>query len=206
MALGGLAELFIGVRAERVDEPGSRPERRSAVQLRERADEERARAAEHRAAAHELRADAVGGNGHVADRLHDEEVPARIGDRHADAFDHDAAAHEERADADEAGDDGAARRAALDRAEAAREWAHMDRERAEALAAERHPDARAHTNLAEAAAERARAEEQLALAEQARGRADGPQPAEADVARAEAEVYDTWARMRATRTPRGPLR
>jgi MFS family permease len=220
MAIGGVAELLFGVRAERVSLeniakpltlaaagespqamppeaalPVLHPERRVALQARERAEEERVRAAEHRAAAHELRAGVGATNGRTADRIGMEEVLSQIGELRARAFDEEARAHEERATVDEAGDDGAARRAALARADAALERAGVDRERAETLAAEGAADAEAHAELGEAAAERARANEQRALAEQARGQADGHQAPDADVARAAAEVHDAWAGM-----------
>ena len=66
----------------------------------------------------------------------------------------------------------AARRAAFERAAAAEQRARSYEERAQALAAEGTPRGRAHALLAEAAAERAREREQRALAEEARAEAE----------------------------------
>jgi MFS family permease len=101
MAIGGAAELFFGVRAERtpleniakpitvVDAesgpalapaeasaaaPDLLPERVAALGDRERAELERARAAEHRAVAHELAAGTNGGSQRPSDRQHVEEI------------------------------------------------------------------------------------------------------------------------------------
>jgi hypothetical protein len=205
MALGGLAELLFGVRAERVsleniakpltvadaepEPPAFGHEQRAALRSRERAEEERARAAEHRATAHELRADADAG-----DRLRTEEVLAEISELTAQALDEQAIAHDERAVAQAADGDGG-RRAALDRAEAAEQRSRAHQERAQALAAEHETDGRAHAELAEAASEQARALEQRALAEQARSQVNGHRTAAADVARAQAAMYEEWAQM-----------
>ena len=228
MALGGLAELVFGVRAEGVElediakpltaadaeahaaqapeEPQRgvpaeqlHPERRAALESRQRAEQERARGAEHRAAIHELRARQDGQATRVTDRIHAEDVLAQIAEVRAQAFDEEAAAHDERANADGSKGDGATRRAALERAGAADQRATMQRERAEALAAEHKSDAQMHAELAEAAAERARAREQRALAVQARGEAAERGGTDKDVANAQAEVYEAWAQMHTAR-------
>lgn len=207
MALGGLAELLFGVRAERVSleniakpltladaeqppepiaaAPQLGPEQRAALHRRERAEEERARAAEHRADAHDLRRN---GDGVADDRLRAEDILAEIAELRAQALDEQATAHDERAAAEAAGSDGE-RRAALERAEAAEERGHVHRERVEALGAEHDTEARAHAQLAEAASERARALEQRALAELARSRVNGARSPDADVVRAQASMY-----------------
>jgi MFS family permease len=212
MALGGLAELLFGVRAERVSleniakpltvadaqaspaPPGIGHEERAALRSRERAEEERARAAEHRAAAHELRPDADAGDRVAADRLRMEEILAEIAELRAQAMDEQAVAHDERAAAVAAPGDGD-QRAALERAEAAQERSRAHQERAEAFGAEHETEVKAHAELAEAAGERARAIEQRALAEQARSQADGARTAAADVVRAQAAMYNEWAQM-----------
>jgi MFS family permease len=224
MAVGGIVELFFGVRAEQAPledvakpltvadadreaeapeappsaEPELGPEHRAALECRERAEEERARAAEHRAAAHELRPGADGADGRASDRVRAEEVLAEISELRAAALDEHAIVHEERAQADDL-TDAAERRAAVERAEAARERARVADERAEALAAEHETDARSHAELAEAAAERARAREQRALAEQATHDAARLEGADADVARAEAALHARWAEMHGER-------
>jgi hypothetical protein len=213
MALGGLAELAFGVRAERVsleniakpltvtdtvDQPPPEapvaeaklsPERRATLERRERAEEERVRAEEHRATVHELRA-----GGDSSDHQRAEGVLADIADLRAQAFEEQAAAHDERANAEEADADGA-HAAALERAEAAQERARAHEERAEALGSEHQTEAEMHVALAEAAAERARAHEQRGLAASARSDAGQEQAPDADVTRAQAETYDEWAQM-----------
>jgi MFS family permease len=216
MALGGLAELLFGVRAERVSlENIAKPltaadaaaspapsavadEQRAALRARERAEEERARAAEHRAAAHDLRPDADAGDRVAADRLRTEEILAEIAELAGQALDERAIAHDGRAAAEAAGGDGD-RRAALERAEAAEQRGRVHQERAEALAAEHENEAHMHAALAEAAGERARALEQRTLADQARSQANGARTAAADVARAQAAMYDEWTRKHEAR-------
>jgi MFS family permease len=225
MALGGMAELFLGVRAEQqsleaiakpltaeeaelllpvpVTAP-ARPapevysERRAAVRAREQAEVERAAAAEHRAALHALRSQADAGDANAAARLPVEEALAQITELKAQSLDQRALAHEERAVAAQAVGK-ADRRAALERAAAAEERARAYEERAAALAAEHEPDAEVHAALAEAAAERAQEKEQRALAEQARGEAERLKGADAELARARAEMCDRWADVHAAR-------
>jgi MFS family permease len=225
MALGGIAELFLGVRAEQQSlediakpltaeeadaqlpvpiavaappSPEAYRERREAVRYREEAEAERARAAEHRALLHELRVLADQGDTEAADRLRMEEIQAQIAQLRAQSLDEQAAAHEERARAFQARTE-AERRAALERAGAAEERARAYEEQAAALAAEHEPDAESHAALAAAASERARAREQRALAELARGEADQLRGPWADLARARADMHENWAAMHAAR-------
>jgi MFS family permease len=225
MALGGVAELLFGVKAEGVPlediakpltvadaeravpaeaaapaaQPELGPEQLEALRLRERAEEERARAAEHRAATHDLAAQADGGERSAGDRLRAEQVLGEIAELRAQSFDEQASGHDQRALADQATDE-AQRQAALDRAAAAEQRARVDEERAQALAGENKADSEQHAELAEAAAERARAGEQRALADKARSDdADGQQGADADVAGAQAEMYEAWAQMHEAR-------
>jgi MFS family permease len=225
MALGGIAELFLGVRAEQqsleniatpltaeeadallpVSLDGAGPpkpqvyqELREAVRYRERAEAERASADEHRALLHELLPRAEVGDSEAADRIRTEEVLVQIAELHAQSFDELAAAHDERAQAAQAGSE-AERRAALERAGAAEERARAYEERATALAAEHSPDAGEHNLMAEAASERARAKEQRALAEHARGEAQQVEGPHAELARARADMHEQWAAMHEAR-------
>ena len=225
MALGGVAELFFGVKAEQANlediaqpltvedaeeggeeetgeqdesaeaEPDTRPEHREALRCRAQAQEEHARAAEHRAMVHELRAR---GGDDVERRLAVEAALADIAELRASAFDEEADAHDARADAGEDDD------AALERAEAADERATELRERAEAIAAEHDVDAEEHEALAEAALERARAREQRAEAAEHRAAAseagDSAEEAEqAERERSEARQRERIARQREER-------
>ncbi|WP_131732257.1 MFS transporter [Actinomadura formosensis] len=217
MAVGGIAELLFGVRAERssleaiakpltahaVEEEAApaagaeaegRPGRRAALEARRHAEEERARAAEHRAAVHELKPRADEGDLGALDRLRVEEALAQIAEWDAERLTEEATAHDERAHAEEAGNE-PERAGARERARAADERARALRERAEALAAEHPEDAEAHAALAEAAVERARAREQRAMAAQTRGRAEHLEGAEAEIAEEQANTYDAWERM-----------
>ncbi|WP_243716708.1 MFS transporter [Actinomadura sp. KC345] len=224
MALGGVAELFFGVRAEKAslesiaqpltveeaeeeekesEEPvpsekarrqEARPERRRALEARHQAEEQRARAAEHRAAVHELKPRADEGDRGAAERLRVEEVLAQTAEWDAERLTEEAAAHDERVDAEDARTD-AERRGALERAAAADERAASLRERMAALSAESRRDAESHAALAEAAAERARAREQQSMAAETRGRAGGLQGIEAQIARNQAETFDEWEKM-----------
>ncbi|MFA1541435.1 MFS transporter [Actinomadura monticuli] len=219
MALGGIAELAFGVRAEQaslenIAKPltaheaeeekagpaakaaGGRPGRRAALEARRHAEEQRARAAEHRAIVHEVAPRADAGDADAAARMRVEEVLAQIAEWDAERLAEEAVAHDERAAAETAGND-ADRASALSRAEAADERARALRERAEALSAENAADTETHAALAEAAAERARAGEQRAMAAQARGRAEHLDGIEAEIAREQAETYDAWERMHA---------
>ncbi|MFD0899323.1 MFS transporter [Actinomadura sediminis] len=223
MALGGLAELFFGVRAERTSleniakpltveeaeedegspsgEPAAgagetRPERRAALQARRDAEEQRARAAEHRAAAHELKPRSDAGDREAAERRRVEEVLAQAAEWDAERLLEEAAAHDERAAAEDAGTE-AGRRGALDRAAAADERARALHQRTETLTAADREGARTHADLAEAAAQRARSREQSAMAAQARDRAAELEGPEADIARGQAEMYGEWEKMHA---------
>ncbi|MFA1548964.1 MFS transporter [Actinomadura chokoriensis] len=216
MAVGGIAELAFGVRAEQASleniakpltaheaeaqEPGTepaaagRPGHRAALEARRHAEEERARAAEHRAVIHEMSPRADAGDADAAERVRVERVLAQIADWHAQRLVEEATAHHERADAEDAENE-TDRASALSRAGAADERARALHERAEALAAENEEDAETHAALAEAAAERARAGEQRAMAAETRGRAERLDGIEAEIALDQAETYDEWERM-----------
>ncbi|TDC63246.1 MFS transporter [Actinomadura sp. GC306] len=225
MALGGIAELFFGVRAEQAslesiakpltahepeDEaaeperkpakagagPDVRPERCAALEARRHAEEHRAHAAEHRAAIHELAARADAGDRDAAERRRIEEILAQTAEWEAERLTEEAAAHEERIAAADAGTEGE-RRSALERAAAADERAAALRQQVEALTAENQRDAEIHAAFAEAAAERARAREQRAMAEQAQARAAETEGPEAEIARGQAETYGEWEKMHA---------
>jgi MFS family permease len=225
MALGGIAELFFGVRAEQqsleniakpltVEEaeallplplaPAATPvpeayhEQHTAVRYREQAEGERAAAAEHRAALQELRAHPDGVQPQLAEQLDREETLAEVGELRGQALEERAAAHEQRATALQARSP-AERRAALERAAAAEERAQAHEEQAEALAARGRPEADQHAALAEAHSERAREREQRALAEEARGEAERLIGAAADLSRARAQMHERWADVHAAR-------
>jgi len=219
MALGGLAELLFGVRAEQQSleniakpltaeeaeedllpapiqlapaSPEVYQELREAVRARERAEAERASADELRAELEELSIRAEAGDSEAAARLRADEEMIEIAELRAQSLDEQAAAHEERARAGRASNE-TERRVATERAAAAEERARAAEERAAALSAEQPADAEVHAALAEAADERARAREQNALAEQARGELDELRGAQADLARARAEMHSSWA-------------
>ncbi|MFG2018511.1 MFS transporter [Actinomadura geliboluensis] len=217
MALGGVAELFFGVRAEQASleaiarpltaegaegEPsekapavsGGEKANRPALEARRHAEEGRARAAEHRAAVHELRPRAAEGDAASLERLRVEEVLAQIAEWDAERLTEEATAHEERAHAERARDD-TERASALGRAEAAGERARALRERVEALAAENEQNSALHAALAAAADERARAGEQRAMAAETRGRAAGLDGTEAEIVLEQAQTYTEWERM-----------
>ncbi|MGW5413172.1 MFS transporter [Actinomadura geliboluensis] len=217
MALGGVAELFFGVRAEQASleaiarpltaeeaegEPsekapaasGGEKANRPALEARRHAEEGRARAAEHRAAVHELRPYAAEGDAASLERLRVEEVLAQIAEWDAERLTEEATAHEERAHAERARDD-TERASALGRAEAAGERARALRERVEALAAENEQNSALHAALAAAADERARAGEQRAMAAETRGRAAGLDGTEAEIVLEQAQTYTEWERM-----------
>jgi len=188
MAIGGIAEIFLGVPAEQTqledvakpltaeaaegsgpvtdEEPGpvedAAPGQNEALRARREAEEARARAAEHRAAIHQLRARAPDGGGPARERAEIERRLAEIAELRAHALDERAAAHDECPEV-EAGD-----RAAGQRARAAEERAVGYEEHAEALSAADDQEAARHRELAKAAAERARACEQRAVAERVR--------------------------------------
>jgi MFS family permease len=213
MAIGGIAELFFGVKAEQAnlediaqpltaedaeeggpeaeqDEAQTHPQRREAERLRAEALDAQARAAEHRAQVQELRPRADGGDQRAAERIRDEETLAEIAELSGRCHDEEAAAAQARAAADETDDD-AERTAALERAAAAAERARAWRERIGVLGAEHGADAERHGELSDAAAERARAREQRGEAARARGDADAGE----DVAAARAEAHDRWAAL-----------
>jgi MFS family permease len=196
MAIGGIAELLFGVRAEQesleniakpltareAEEEGAPPgladgatDTRTEIQIarehRESAERERASAAEHRARAHELRSEEISGDGDTGDQAQVEEIIAQIADLHAEAEDELANAQEQRAEAGNTEDE-TDRAAAEERAHAAEERARALQESAEAVAAEHETDARAHDAIARASAERARAAEQRALAVEREARAE----------------------------------
>jgi MFS family permease len=222
MALGGIAELLFGVRAEQrsleniakpltVEEaeallplpvshaepplPEAYHEQHEAVRFRQQAEGERASAAERRAALKEMRARAAEAEPPDLER---EEALAEVAELRAQSLDERATAHDERATALQARSP-AERRAALERAAAAEARAQAYEERAAALAAEGTPEAEVHRALAEAASERAREREQRALAEQARGEAERLLGAAADLARARAEMHERWAAVHQAR-------
>jgi MFS family permease len=218
MAVGGIAELLLGVPAERAqlediakpltaedaddsgevsdargqDEASSDSWQSEAARFHREAEEARARAAEHRAEAHEHLARALAGDDVARELAEVEERLGEIAELHARARDERAAASEESAEA-EAGDD-----AALERARAAELRALAYKERANELGASDDLEARRHRELAEAAGERARAEEQhAAVAERGAEAEASEQPTE--VARAQARMHERWARMHEAR-------
>jgi MFS family permease len=192
MAVGGIAELAFGVRAEQESleniakpltareaeegapegEPGpaadTRPEIQVARQHRELAEQERARATEHRARADELRSESIDRAGEGAGDAEVEKILAQIADLRAEADDELANAQEQRAEA-RGTEDETDRRAADERAQAADQRARALQESAQAIAAEHESDARAHDAIAKASAERSRAAEQRALAVEREG-------------------------------------
>ncbi len=198
MAIGGIAELFFGVKAEQVElEDIAQPltaeeaEEESAGGEGEGAEGEgegeegegaesprRAEAARLRAAAEESRARAADHRAAAhelrarpersADRQSDEDLLAEVADLRARCQDERAEAADLRAEAEEAGDDEARREAALEAATAAEERGRSWLERAEVLGAEDESKVRLHEHLSAAAGERARAAEQRAKAASAR--------------------------------------
>jgi len=224
MALGGIAELLFGVRAEQqsleniakpltVEEaelllplplsPEAPPaaeayhEQHEALRWREQAEGERAAAAEHRALAQELSARAAA-DGAAAERIRPEQLEADLAELRGQELDERAVAHEEHARALRATSP-AERRVAMARARAAEQRALIYRERAAALASEGTPEAQTHAMLEQAATERAREQEQLALAEEARMEAERLRGAPADLARARAEMHERWAAVHSAR-------
>jgi MFS family permease len=222
MALGGVAELLFGVRAEQQSLeniakpltaedaealvplplapevppiPEAYHEQHEAMRSREQAEDERAVAAERRAALQELRSREPE---RAAEEFRPEELQAEIAELRAQSLDELAVAHEQRARALQART-AAARRAALERAGAAEERARSYDEQAKALAAEGRPEASQHAMLAEAAAEHAREREQRALAEEARGEAEHLLGAAAELARARAGMHERSADVHAAR-------
>jgi MFS family permease len=220
MTLGGLAELFFGVRAEGqslediakplaaeeaeglmplpyVPEKPQNPEvyheHHEALQAREQAESERAIAAERRAALEQH-----AGNGDAAVKATSEQLKAELAELRAQELDELAVAHEERARALQAKST-AEHRVGLARAAAAEQRARIYRERVAALAAGTPEEGQRHAVLADVAAERAREHEQLALAEVARVEADRLPGAAAELARARAEMHERWAAVHSAR-------
>jgi MFS family permease len=225
MAAGGVAELFLGVRAEgqsleniatpltaedvdallplplSADSPGSADayrERDEAVRYRELAEIERATAAENRAALHELRRRADEGDAEAAQRLREAEAQAEASELQALGFDERGAAAEERAHAALASSP-AIRDAALERAAAAEERARAYQERAAALRSGDDQDAQSHSALAEAATERVHEHEQRALAHESAAEAERLSGEAANVAMARAVLHESWAQVHAAR-------
>jgi MFS family permease len=222
MALGGLAELLWGVRAEQqpledvakpltVDEAEQEregagrepdedrrvhPEHRAALGAREEAEAVRAEAAEHRAVAHELRADARDGG---EERAEVEKRLADIGEVYAESLDQRAAAHEARIEADRAESEGDRETARL-QARAADDRADSLEERSRALGAGSEREEELHVELAEAARERAQKREQRAAAVSARAEAESLDAEAAGLAEARASVHDRWADVHEERT------
>jgi MFS family permease len=193
MTIGGVAEIFFGVRAEKTDletiaapltaqeaESGTRDSegagsgieqdeglgagrRREAERYREEVALARGRAADHRAAVHELRSRT--------------DLPTQDGERgakesladvaelHAQELEERATAQDELGTADDA--EAHEAEAASLRAEAADERADAHAEHAAALAAESDGDVEVHLTRSRAAIDRSRAAEQRALAEHA---------------------------------------
>jgi MFS family permease len=181
MALGGIAELRFGVRAEQQslediarrlwaeDADGAERDGQEALGLRERAETERATAARHRAARHEAAAGLVPVP--VAG-LVELEIRAQVAELRALALDALARGCDERAAGRRSGSD-AERSAALDRAARSDERARAYTERADALAAE-HGVGGGRSGAADAAGDRDRggdAETRWAQARTARERA-----------------------------------
>ena len=222
MAIGGIAEIFLGVRAEQaqlediaqpltVDEAeeggageeaeeqesgGDGTHDEEAVRLQARAEEERARAFEHRARAHELQAAPAEG---VDDKVRTEEALAEIADLHAQAFDERANARLEGERGERAEDEGE-RRASRQRAAGAVQRAEAYDREAAARAADEPGDERLQEGLASAAHERARAREQRAAAETARAAAESSEGVARDVEEARAELHLRWAEAHEARS------
>ena len=217
MAVGGIAELAFGVKAEQAElediakpltaeeaEEGqaggeeadehrpdeAHPERREALRCRRASEEERARASDHRARAIEI--EAAAGARDDADDAVAERALASIADLHAEAHEQRARAHEERATADEVDDEGQAQAARI-RAEAADERAVSLEAEAEAISADDERQSAARRARAGAAAERAQAREELAVAARASAQSDELEGAEAAVCKAEAELHQLRA-------------
>ncbi|MEU0528993.1 MFS transporter [Amycolatopsis tolypomycina] len=201
MALGGVAELAFGVRAERAglesiakpltadeEEPEEDGEPDEVRELRSQAARTRAAAAEHRARA--LEAD--GGQDGRAGRR--EQELAEQAESQASAYDELAAAAAARAEADQDEEGSAAREAALARALAADRRAEAAGARAEAATC-RGDERAARLRQAEEADELSRAAEQQATAADARHEAEQAGPDEKAVPEARSRVHLAWARM-----------
>lgn len=228
MALGGIVDLFFGVKAAGVQleeiarpltavdgagkvAPGRLGVARSGSGApapstalatarchRAQADDERARAAEHRAAAHEQLALLAAGEKAAEERAHLEQLLGEVAEMAAFAHDDRATAADALADAETEADPHLAL-AAHERARAAEQRARAHDEDAAALAASLAGDIERHQALAAAALERARSREQKALAEQRRAAADSGLPNRLDIEQARADMHDRWAEMHAQR-------
>ncbi len=228
MALGGIVDLFFGVKAAGVQleeiarpltavdgagkvAPGRLGVARSGSGApapstalatarchRAQADDERARAAEHRAAAHEQLALLAAGEKAAEERAHLEQLLGEVAEMAAFAHDDRATAADALADAETEADPHLAL-AAHERARAAEQRARAHDEDAAALAASLAGDVERHQALAAAALERARSREQKALAEQRRAAADSGLPNRLEIEQARADMHDRWAEMHAQR-------
>jgi MFS family permease len=229
MAVGGIAELLFGVRAERMpleniakpltvadaEAAATNPQLDTAEPVpaveapvhaaHMAALQNRERAEEERARAAEHRAAvhelAAEANGNGEGR----EARQRVEQVLADIAEARAMAFDERAVSKEesakarSSADHAERQAAFARAAAALQRARADDEHAAALSSEHQAAEELHSELAQAAGERARAREQGALAAEARGRAARLEGAGAAVAAAEATLAEAWSQMHTAR-------
>jgi len=221
MAIGGVVELFYGVKAEQQslesiamplttrdadegadgagEKPGRHDHHATAQQRRERAEQERARAAEHRASAIELGPATEGGAHGAAERREAEELLAELAELRARSLEEQAAAYDELA---AAGQDGDGAAAARERAQAAQQRALAIEDDARRLVAVSTGDREAaadYERRAAAANERARLHEQLAMAEEAHAAARDDEGAKAALDRARAQMHEAWARVNAER-------
>ncbi len=219
MSLGGIAELFLGVRAERTSleniakpltaheaEPDSE-ETTSGTRTAETGDgptEDRAHsraAAGKRAEAEQHRSQAAEHRAAMYDlmalgedrRAQEEQERADLAGLRAQELDEHATAEDERATADSSTDE-YARAQATACYHAAEQRANALAERAAAVGATGEEQARSHFELAEAAGENARAYEQRGLAEQCRAEAEGLDETAAAVPRARGDMHMAWAR------------
>ncbi|MFW6090421.1 MAG: MFS transporter, partial [Actinomycetota bacterium] len=216
MTVGGIAEIFLGVRAERSnleniakpltareaeEEDGAGAEagggqaerhRQTAQQRREEAERARGRAADYRAAALEREPD---GEEDAGERRRVDEELSEAAELRAQALEEQAAAYEELATAVDAADEHTAA-AARSRAQAAEQRARGLAERERGITAGRAGDEDGYVARAEAAGERARAREQRALAEEARGAETRDSAA---LQQARAAMHDAWAEMHEAR-------
>ncbi len=207
MAIGGIAELLFGVKAEQAElediaapmtavasggesgEGSAAAMRTEALAAHQRAAEHRARGAEHRAVAHELAA--APGNERTQDEIEEERLLGAVADELAMAQDEQAAASE-------AGASPSAHRDEHDgdlpeRAAAALERSRAHDERARALSAQDARAASRHRALAEAALARSRRHEHLALAEEASRRAEEAGEADREHNEATVALHRAWA-------------
>jgi MFS family permease len=217
MTLGGIAEIFFGVKAEGQQlesvakpltaeeaEEGTRSEEgtedslehREALRCRRAAFEERARAAEHRARVAELQISS--GNGDRAGQVDAEQALAEIAELRAQAMDERAAMQVELDDAEHAGSEREAE-AACERAAAARDRAEALARRVSAFTAEHEHEADRLDALARAAEDRARGHEQLAMAAGAHAEEEQAHRAARELARAKAELHEARGAVQSER-------